>query len=123
MRQFKRSERVGEQILRVISKIMETELAESAPGMVTFTRVQMSADLRYATVYYSFLGSEKGQKSVDGFMERQSKRIRRQLGSKIRIRHIPELRFEFDPSVQEGARIEQLLNEIKSNRTEHDSTE
>jgi len=59
MRQFKRSDRVGEQILRVISETMETELAESAPGMVTFTRVQMSADLRYATVYYSFLGSEK----------------------------------------------------------------
>jgi len=123
VRQFKRSDRVGELILRVISETMETELAESAPGMVTFTRVQMSGDLRYATVYYSFLGSEKGQKSVDGFLERQAKRIRKRVGSNIRIRHIPELRFKFDPSVREGARIEQLLNEINSDKPENDSTE
>ncbi len=118
MKQFKRSDRVGEEVLRTISHTLETELAEHFSGMVTFTHVRMSGDLRYATVYYSFLGSEKTRESVAEFFLRENRRIRHKLASNLRLRHIPELVFKYDPSIEEGMRIERLLGEIKSDKPE-----
>ncbi|MBU0983222.1 MAG: 30S ribosome-binding factor RbfA [candidate division Zixibacteria bacterium] len=113
MRQFKRSQRLGEQILRDISSLLEIELSEVAPGMVTFTQVRLSDDLRYAKVYYSYLGSDEGREWIVGYFEREKGRIRSQIGRKLRIRHIPEFTFTFDPSVEHGMRIEQLLDGLK----------
>ena len=110
----RRPSRIGEQILRDISTGMERTLAERVPGMVTFTRVRMSKDLRYATVYYSVLGSDDDRHRVAEYFDRQTGHIRRQIGAGLRLRHIPEFRFKYDPSIEEGIRIEKLLNEIKS---------
>jgi len=114
MRQFKRSQRLGQQMHRDISQVMERELSELTRGMLTFTRVKLSDDLRYATVYYSFLGSDEDRTRVEEYLVRHNGRIRSQVGKSLRVRHIPELTFKFDPSVEAGIRIEQLLNEIKS---------
>jgi len=113
MRQFKRSQRLGQQIHRDISSLLEQELADLTRGMLTFTRVKLSDDLRYAKVYYSFLGSDEDRRQVEEYLTRHNGRIRSQIGKSLRVRNIPELMFRFDPSVEEGIRIEQLLNEIK----------
>lgn len=109
-----RPSRLGEQILRDISTLMEGELAEKVPGLVTFTRVRLSKDLRYATVYYSVLGKEGDRDFAANYLEREKKKIRHKVGSNLRVRYIPEFVFKYDPSIEEGIRIEQLLNEIKS---------
>jgi ribosome-binding factor A len=101
------------QILRDISELLEPELPGVVPGMVTFTRVKLSNDLRYAKVYFSYLGEEGNRDRVTEYLNREKKRIRTEVGHKMRIRHIPEIEFRFDPSIEEGIRIEQLLNEIK----------
>lgn len=113
MRQFKRTDRLNSQMLRDISQLLEGELAELTPGITTFTAVRLSSDLRYAKVYYSFLGSVEGRRLVDEFLLRERRRIRSRIGQNLSIRHIPELTFEFDPSVEKGIRIEQLLNEAQ----------
>ena len=118
MRQFRRADRVAEQILRIISEDLENDLAEHVPGMVTFTRVDLSSDLRYARVYYSHLGREEDRDKVGEYLDQEKRRIRHLVGSKLHVRHMPELNFRYDPSVAEGVRIEQLLNEIKSDRQE-----
>ena len=100
-------------MLRDISLLLESELAELVPGMVTFTRVRLSDDLRYAKVYYSYLGDESHRSDVEEFFLRERRRIRGQIGRNLHMRNIPELDFKFDPSIEEGIRIEQLLNEIK----------
>lgn len=92
---------------------MSGKLEDKFSGMVTFTRVRVTDDLRYATAYYSYLGNESDRQSVDSYLQRESGRIRKEVGGPLRIRHIPEFRFKFDPSIEEGMRIEQLLNEIK----------
>ena len=56
------------------------------------------------------------RESVDKFLNQEVGRIRKHVGGPLRIRHIPEFKFQFDPSVEEGMRIEQLLNEIKNDR-------
>lgn len=114
MRQFKRSQRLAQQIHRDISALLEIELSERASGMLTFTAVRLTDDLRYAKVYYSFLGDDENRTRIEEHLSRQRRRIRSQIGKNLRIRHIPELEFLFDPSVEEGTKIERLLDEIKN---------
>ena len=116
MRQFKRSQRLGVQIQRDISSLLQTELAGQVPGMVTLTHVKLSDDLRYARCFYSYLGKPEDLTLVDEFFTREGKHIRSRIGQNLHIRHIPELSFKFDPSVEHGARIEQLLEEINKER-------
>jgi ribosome-binding factor A len=116
MRQFKRSDRLAVQIQRDISHVFETELADQIPGMVTITHVKLSNDLTHAKVYYSCLGDEDDRTRVEEFLMTERKHIRSLIGRNMRIRHIPEIDFKFDPSVEYGARIEQLLEEIKKDR-------
>jgi len=114
MKQFRRSSRLGEQILRDISTLLEGELTERLSGMITFTNVRLTDDLKYATIYYSVLGENETRTKAADYFERQKKRIRHLVGKNLRMRYIPEFRFKFDPSVEEGLKIEKLLNEIKN---------
>ena len=113
MREFKRVDRLNEQIRRLVADILEQELVEFSAGMVTFTAVELSRDLRYAQVFYSFLGSDKDKVAIEGFLQRERRRIRSLVGKGLHIRHIPELTFKFDPSVESGMKIERLFDEIK----------
>ncbi len=116
MKQYKRSVRIGEQILRNLPDAISEALEERFAGLVTFTRVRVTDDLRYCTVYYSYLGKDTVRNSVDKFLHQQAGRIRKEVGGPLSIRHIPEFKFQFDPSVEEGLKIEKLLNEIKNDR-------
>lgn len=116
MKQYKRSDRLSGQILRDISELAQQELAPTMPAMVTFTRVTLTDDLRYAKIYYSVLGSEEQRTSVAQYLERENRHIRQRLGKGLRIRHIPELTFVFDPSIEESIKIEKLLNDLKRER-------
>ncbi len=111
----RRPVRLGEQILRDISVKMEQELSENVSGLVTFTRVRLSNDLKHATIYYSVLEKAEGDREqVGDYLEREKGHIRRVVGGELRVRYIPEFAFKFDPSIEEGIRIQQLLDEIKS---------
>jgi ribosome-binding factor A len=116
MRPFKRSDRLAVQIQRDISQVLETELMDQIPGMVTITQVKLSDDLSYAKVYYSCLGNDSDRVRAEEFLTAERKHIRSLVGRNLRIRHIPEIDFKFDPSIEQGARIEQLLEEIKKER-------
>lgn len=114
VRQFKRADRVSGQILRDISEFVRAELDDQIIGMVTFTHVKLSADLRYATIFYSYLDKDPNYVSIQRFLDTKKKLIRKQIGRGLRMRHIPEFTFKFDDSVETGARIGQLLEEIKN---------
>lgn len=118
MRQFKRSNRLGEQILRDIAQIFLLEFSMKSPDLVTFTHVKLTDDLRYATIYYSCLGDESKQHAVVEFLNREKKSIRHAVGKNLHTRFIPEFSFKFDPSIAEGIKIEKLLNEVKNDTNE-----
>jgi ribosome-binding factor A len=113
MRQFKRVDRVRNQILRDVRTLLEHECASHLDAMVTFTDVEMSDDLRYATIYYSVLGDEESKRKTSTYFNKIKKRVQSQLGDLLRIRQTPVIKFEFDASVERGLRIEKLLNEIR----------
>ncbi|MFZ5981458.1 MAG: 30S ribosome-binding factor RbfA [Candidatus Zixiibacteriota bacterium] len=123
MKQYKRSDRLSEQIRRDISQLLERELAEQFRGMVTFTRVKLSDDLRYAKIFYSYLGVEENLSLIDDYFKQKNKQIRSLVGKNLSIRHIPEMTFVFDPSIEEGIKIERLLNEIKRDNTKETDPE
>lgn len=118
MKQYKRSDRLSEQILRDISVLLEQQIGELHAGLVTFTRVKLSDDLKYATVYYSSLGNDNQREIVARYLETEKKRIRKEVGHGLSMRYIPEFAFKFDPSIENSVRIEQLLNEIKDTTSE-----
>ncbi len=113
MRQFRRADRLNQQMLRDISELLDNELIELGGGVTTFTSVRLTKDLRTAKVFYSFLGSDHDRVRVANYLYARRKQIRSKVGKLLRMRHIPELMFEYDESVEQGVRIEALLNEIK----------
>lgn len=112
MRHFTRSDRLSGQILKDVSKFVDQNIAENIKGLITFTDCKLTKDLQYATIFYSFLGKEENKKSVQTFLETQLKSVRKHVGKNLVMRHIPEFSFKYDPSIEEGLKIEKLLNQI-----------
>jgi len=98
--------------LRDVQQLLEPECSANLKFMVTFTDVEVTEDLRYATIYYSVLGSEKEKETAADFLANIRKRVQSDLGGLLRLKKTPSIRFKFDPSIERGMRIEQLLNEI-----------
>jgi len=81
---------------------------------VTLTSVKMTDDLRLGRVYFSHLeGAEHSAQVVAGFHS-ASGFIRKRLGRELGLRYVPEFEFEFDPTIERGARIEALLREARA---------
>jgi ribosome-binding factor A len=113
----RRPERVAEMVLRELSQMLVRELKDPRLRGVTLTRVKMNDDLRFGRVFFSHLAghahaadSIKGFRSASGF-------IRRQIGRALQLRYTPELDFEFDPGIENAARVDALL---RANRPKDD---
>ncbi|HVW04547.1 MAG TPA: 30S ribosome-binding factor RbfA [Vicinamibacterales bacterium] len=116
MAQGARPERVGEEIRQELAMAIAREVHDPGVGFVTLTRVKVSPDLQLARVYYTMLGDEKAKKETQRALERATPFLRRHVGSHIRLRRVPELRFELDRSVEHQDRIERILIELEAER-------
>ena len=112
--EYPRSYRVGELIHKNISEIISRGLKDPRIGFVTITSVDVTSDLRYARVYYTVIGSEKEKTDSAVGIEKATPYIRRQLASKLTIRHTPELTFVYDESIEYGNRIDSILKDINN---------
>lgn len=108
-----RAQKMAEAIKEEISDIIATKLKDPRVGFTTVTAVETSKDLHYVTVHVSILGDENQQKQTMETLRNAAGFIRTELGSRIRIRHVPELRFAQDRALEHHARIDELLREIK----------
>ena len=106
-----RSLRVADQIQRELAEIIRTELKDPRVAMITLTGVEVTADYAHAKVFYTSLADPASNELIDQGLKHSASFLRRELGRRIRIHHIPELHFVFDPSVQEGARLSKLIDE------------
>jgi ribosome-binding factor A len=91
-------------------------------GLVILTRVQVTADLQLARVYYRTLGTDSARAETARALARATPFLRRQVGGRLRLRRVPELRFIFDEAVDQEDRVEQLLREIEEARPRDDGT-
>jgi ribosome-binding factor A len=90
------------------------EVHDPGIGFVTITRVQMTPDLQHARIHYTVLGDEKARASTAKALGRASAFLRRQIGSRLHLKRVPDLVFLYDESVAGQDRIEQLLNNIRA---------
>jgi ribosome-binding factor A len=114
MSQGSRPDRVGDQIRSEIASLLTRDVHDPGIGFVTITRVQVTPDLQQARVYYTALGDEKARRATAQALGRAAPFLRRQIGSRLRLKRVPELEFLYDESIAGQDRIEQLLNEIRA---------
>ena len=107
-----RTDRVGDLLRREISAILSREVKEPLAPLVTITAVRMSKDLRHACVYYTALQDEAGLKNVAAALKRSAGFVQRLIGARLQLRCVPHLRFEYDTSLRDAARMEELLRRI-----------
>ena len=109
-----RPERVGDQIREALSDLLTRGVAhDPGIGFITLTRVKVSPDLQLARVYYSSLGDPAARKETAKALERATPYLRRQVGSRVKLRRVPELKFQFDESIAHQDRVEQVLRDLK----------
>jgi len=116
MAQGSRPDRVGEEIRKELSQLLFREVHDPGIGLITLTRVKVSPDLQLARAYYTILGDEKAREETEKALTRATPFLRRQIGARIRLRRVPELRFEFDRSVENQDRIERILIDLQAER-------
>jgi ribosome-binding factor A len=106
-----RMRRVNAAVREVLSEAVG-ELKDPRIGFVTVTGVKTSTDLRQAVVYVSVLGSErKREQTIDGLQAAHGL-LQARIARELRMKRTPQLTFEYDPSVERGVRMTQLIDEL-----------
>lgn len=114
-REFSRNQRLGNEVLRTLNELLRFETKDPRLDGVSLTSVDLSRDLSVARVYYSMLDPDADAAPVQAGLEKASGFLRGKLGRAIKVRHVPELRFEHDDSAAEGQRLSDLIdNALKS---------
>ena len=107
-----RMRRIDELLREVISESVGT-LNDRRIGFVTVTAVRTSPDLRLATVYVSVLGEEAERDEALQALEHARVPIQQRINRELRMKRTPVLRFEYDQTVESGARLSKLLDELE----------
>jgi ribosome-binding factor A len=108
-REYPRTRRVGEQMQRELAGILHEELKDPRLGMISVSGVEVSRDLAHARVYISVLGGEEDVSETIKVLNKAAGFLRHQLGQRMRLRAVPQLRFLYDESLAEGARMDALI--------------
>src|SRR5215217_7648705 len=111
-----RPSRVGDQLRAEISELLARQVHDPGIGFLTITQVNVTPDLQIARVYYTTLGDDKARRESARALGRATPFLRRQIGSRLRLKRVPQLEFFFDESIERGDRIEQILHDINAER-------
>ena len=110
--------RIEEEYKKELSQIISYELKNpNVTGLISVTKVKVSSDLKYARVYVSILNAKNNKQTLAG-LKKSSGFIRSELARRINLRNTPELIFEFDDSLEYGAKIDSILKEIMPKKEE-----
>ena len=118
-----RLNRINEDIQRELSVLIpRVKDPRVQQGMVTITGVETTPDLRYAKVYLSILG-EVNEKELRRGLRSAGPWLRRELGSSLTLRYTPELAFERDRSIEQGAKLTRLIDEVMAGENREEAQE
>ena len=104
-----RPQRLGDQIQRELSDLLQRELRDPRVAMITVTAVDVSPDFSHAKVLFTLFEKEKLADTLAG-LKRSAGFLRSQLAKRIKLYTTPELRFEYDESVERGDRLSRLID-------------
>jgi ribosome-binding factor A len=103
--------RVNESLREVLSEGIG-ELKDPRIGFVTVTGVEASPDLRHARVFVSVLGAERKREASLAGLAAAHGVLQARIARELRMKRTPQLAFEYDPSVERGVRMTQLIDEL-----------
>jgi ribosome-binding factor A len=107
---------VSEEIKRVVSDIIKNDVRDPRlPEILSIVHVDVSSDFSYAKIYYSVLNGQGNEKDIQNALKSASGFIRRELGSRVRLRQTPELRFELDTTIERVFDLYKLIDETMQN--------
>ncbi|MGH8072502.1 MAG: 30S ribosome-binding factor RbfA [Lysobacter sp.] len=107
---FYRSDRVSAQLRRELGTLVHQAVREHGLPSVSVSDVEVTRDLAHAKVFVTALQPERSAEAMKGLKE-LTKPLRYELGKAMKLRHVPELHFHYDDSVDRGERIEHLLRQ------------
>ena len=108
-----RIERVNNLIRHEISELLQRQVKDPRLGnFVAVTEVSISPDLKYATIFVSHMSSEKEKQETLSALTSASSFFRKELAKRLRLRRIPELSFQWDDSIERGAHLLQLIDQV-----------
>ncbi len=113
-----RANRVAEQMKQDLGKIIDQKLKNPKVGFVTVTDVEVTEGLQEAKIFVSVLGTDEERARTMQGLEESKGFLRTEIGKRIRMYKVPELRFEYDHSIEQGNRIEQLIRKLKEDERE-----
>ena len=111
-KESRRSQRVAHLVRAEISRLVLTEAHDPDLRKVTITDVEMPSDLKSARVYFSCLGGDAEREKAGEALRRAAGYLRREVGQRCALRYAPELYFVSDLSLERGARVEELLQQV-----------
>lgn len=110
----RRQERVNDLLREELSQLIQREVKDPrvSHGLVSVTEVQVSPDLRHATVFVSHLGEPAERDGVLAGLNKAAHFLHGELVHRLSMRNVPELAFRFDPAIERGARLAALIHEV-----------
>jgi ribosome-binding factor A len=109
---FKRATRVADLIMADISDILLKDVGDPRIKCVTITGVKLTDDLRLAKVYFVEMGKDTCDPQIKIALQKATGFVKKELGKRLKLRHVPDLMFIIDESFAYGSRIDRLLAEI-----------
>jgi ribosome-binding factor A len=111
-----RTDRLDSQIRAELMQLLQREMKDPRVGFATITRVETARDLGSARVWVSVLGTDAERNEALDALKDAAPWLRRQLASRLTIRHVPQLVIRHDDSIEAGDRVLRLLREIEEER-------
>ena len=120
-KEFSRGQRIGDLIQRELAVLVQTEIKDPRIGLVTLNEVKVSRDLAFADVYFTMLPDENAKEGGE-VLNNAAGFLRSQLARVLSTRTTPRLRFHYDESIENGARMSKVINDaLKRDAENHRS--
>lgn len=113
-----RTDRLDSQIRQELMDLMQREMQDPRIGFATVTRVETARDLGHARVWVSVLGSDEEREQSLKALQAATPWLRRRLGERLQLRHVPELSVRHDESIEAGDRVLKILGDLAKERGE-----
>lgn len=113
MQPNRRGARVKELLKQQVAECIRKELTIDEVGLLTVNDVGIASDLRSATVFLGFVGTADQRRQAPLKLAERSKRIRMLVAASIRLKYVPDLKFQVDDSIAEGNRVLAILEELE----------
>ncbi|MGI9535009.1 MAG: 30S ribosome-binding factor RbfA [Thermodesulfobacteriota bacterium] len=111
---YKRSKRVGEQLMREVSNMISIgEIKDPRLSSVVITNFYLSDDMGYLKLYFTKLSEDLDNTTIEKGLNNASGYIRKKIGDKLRLKKLPKIEFEFDSVLENGYKVDDLIREFK----------